>query len=100
MNQSERSPDRMIAAEHKTVSRPSQDRLHTAPVSFNASGARIMEFAAMDRAPEVGVKLEIGAAPFASHGSEQLREVFLHFGVRTVQYVPWSVPPASKRNPV
>ena len=47
-------------------------------------------------APEIGIQLEIGAAPLLSHGAEHLIEIFAGFRMRTVQHVPWSAAPAAE----
>src|SRR6185503_14374627 len=61
---------------------------------------RIVEPSAMHRAPEVRVQLEVGAAPLATHGPEDAGEVILRAGMRTVQRVPWSAPPAAEGHAV
>ena len=60
----------------------------------------IVEPAAMHRAPEIGVELEIGATPFLAHGAKELFEMPLHLGMRAVERVPWPAPPAAERHAI
>ena len=86
----------MIAAEHERVAGAAKDRRHAAPIRFDARRARIVEAAAVKRAPEIRVELEVRAAPLVPHGSEQPLEMLLHVGVRAVERVPWASPPAAE----
>src|SRR4051794_32732846 len=88
----------MIAAENKAISRTVENRLHAAAVRFDACRLRIVQLAAMHRAPEVCVQLEIRTAPLVSHRVKQRFEMPLHFGMRAVQRVPRPAPPSLKRN--
>src|SRR5688500_12712250 len=88
----------MIAAKYKTVLDTAQDRLHAATIGLDARGVRIVEATSMNRAPEVCVELEVGAAPIALHRAEESLEVLLHLGVCAVEHVPRTTPPAAKRD--
>ena len=96
VDQPERRPDRVIAAEDEAVARAAQDRLHPAAVGFDARRPRIVEASAVHRAPEVRVELEVGAAPFLPHRAEHVLEVLLHLGMRAVERVPGAAPPAAE----
>src|SRR4051812_36585769 len=88
----------MIAAEDETVARAAQDRLHPAPVGFDARGFRVGEFPAVHRAPEVGVELEVRHAPLFAHRAEDGFEMALYFGIGAVERVPGAAPPALERH--
>src|SRR5262245_46241781 len=96
MDYAKRRPDRMIAAENKAVARTFQNRLHAAPVGFDACCVRIMEPAAMDGTPEICIEFEISAAPLAPHSGEQRLEMLLDFRMCAVEHEPWTVPPAAE----
>src|SRR5262249_31268801 len=89
-------PERMIAAEEETIAGATPDRLHPAPVRFNARGPWIMKAAAMNCAPEICVKLEIGAAPFLAHRGKNCFQMTLGCRMRTVERIPWSVTPTAE----
>src|SRR5215475_4751307 len=59
VNQTETGPDRVIASEDEAIARTAEDGLHAAAVGLDARSPRVVEFAAVHGAPEVGVKLEI-----------------------------------------
>src|SRR5262245_3345757 len=63
VNQSERRPDRVIATEYETISNSVDDRSHPLAIGLDARCTFIVKVAAVNRAPEVCVELEIGAAP-------------------------------------
>src|SRR5439155_10182428 len=89
-------PQRMIAAEDERIARAAKDRLHAAAIRFDARRLRIVETAAVHRAPEVRVQLEVGAAPFLPHRAEDVREMLLRIAVRAVERVPGTATPAAK----
>src|SRR5205085_32842 len=90
----------MIAAEDEARARAPEDRLHAAPVGFDACGARIVKTAAVNRAPEVCIEFEVGAAPTFAHGAKDQRKVLLRFGVRAVEHVPRAASPAAERDAI
>ena len=92
--------DRVVAAEDERVSRAPTHRLHAAAVGFDPRGARVVEPPAVDRAPEVRVELEVGAAPLRAHGAEDGLEVGLRLGVGAVERVPGAAPPAAEGHAV
>src|SRR6185503_19114526 len=96
MNQTERGPDRMITTQHETVFDAAQYRLHAATICFDSRRARIVKATAVNRAPEVRIELEVGAAPITLHDAEELFEMLLHFRMRAVEHVPWTTPPTTK----
>src|SRR6185436_13826299 len=100
VNQPERRPDRVIATKHKAVLNAAQYRLHAATVSLDARRARVVKAAATNRAPEVCVELKVGAAPLAPHRAKKVFEVLLDLRVRAVEHVPWTTPPAAKRDAI
>src|SRR5215213_2916852 len=100
VNQSERGPDRMITTKHKTVLDAAQYRLHAAPISLDARCVWIVKTAAVNRAPEVRVELEVSASPVASHRAEEIFEMLLHFRMSAVEHVPWTMTPATERHSV
>ena len=53
-------------------------------------------FAAVNRAPVIGVEFEIGYAPLFAHGAENLGQMFLRVGIGAVEHAPGSVRPAAK----
>src|SRR4029077_3434666 len=53
VDQAERRPDWVIAAEEKAVARAANDRLHAAAVGLDACRARVVEPSAVHRTPEV-----------------------------------------------
>src|SRR5206468_11035939 len=67
MDEAQRRPDGVVAAEQEAVAGALDDRLHAAAVGLDAGGGGIVEVAAVDGAPEVGVQLEVGAAPVVAH---------------------------------
>src|SRR5882672_3078060 len=100
MNQSQRWPERMITAKDKTVRCPSANCLHPASVGFDPGGARIVKVSAMNCAPEICVKFEVGTAPFTAHGAKHRLKMLLRFGVRSVECIPGAVSPAAKRHAI
>src|SRR3982751_4865759 len=86
----------MIAAQHKTISGASQNCLHTFTVSLYTSGVRIMEVAAMNRAPKIRIQLEVSTTPLAPHRSEELLEVILNYRMSTIKHVPWTTTPSAE----
>src|SRR5687768_632385 len=70
VDKTERCPDRMITSEDESVARSSNHRAHSAPISFDPCGPRVMEQSGVNRAPEVRVKLEIRHAPTLAHRAE------------------------------
>src|SRR5215475_10125355 len=86
----------MVAAQNEAVASPTADGLHAAPISLDASGLGIVKPAAMHGPPEIGVKLEVRAAPLLAHGVESLFEMFLYFRVSSVERIPRSVAPSSE----
>src|SRR5262249_41537296 len=96
MDQAERWPDRMVAAKYESIARATKNRLHPAPVGFNTRRAWIVKTTAVHRAPEVGVELEIRAAPFAPHCAEDHFEMFLSFRMRAIERVPGAAPPSAE----
>src|SRR4051795_12519394 len=87
----------MIAAKHKTVAGPAQDRLHTSTVSLYSSRIRIMEMTAMNRAPKIRIEFEVSTAPFAPHRSKEFLEMLLNFRMSAVKHVPWTTAPTAER---
>src|SRR5436190_24213445 len=53
VNEADRRPDWMVAAEEKRGARAAHERLHAAPIRFDARRAWIVEAAAVHRRPEV-----------------------------------------------
>src|SRR5262245_66166732 len=96
MDQAERWPDRVIAAEYEAVARAAQNRLHPAPVGFNARRAWVVKTSAVHRAPEVGVELEVRTSPLAPHCAEDNFEMFPRFRVSAVERVPGAATPAAE----
>src|SRR5262249_60468647 len=90
----------MIAAKNKTISGATQNRLHPAPVCLDSRGLWITKPAAMPRTPEVGVEFKVAASPFLPHRFKHLLQVSLPFGIRSIQLLPGTVPPATKRHSV
>src|SRR5258706_2756529 len=90
----------MVATEQKRVARPTADRLHSAAVGFHARGLWVVMAAAVQGAPEVGIHLEISAAPILTHGAEHIFEMFLRTRVRAVDRVPRAVPPSAEADRV
>src|SRR4026209_857224 len=88
----------MIAAEDETVSGAAQDGLHHASVRFDTRPPGVVEAAAVDRAPEVRVELEIGHAPVAAHRAKYVFEMRLHVRMGTVEDVPRTTTPAPERH--
>src|SRR5688572_5865019 len=98
MDQPERGPDRMIASQYETVARPANDRAHPAPVSLDPRRSWIVKMPAMDRTPEVGVKLEVSNSPVLAHCAEYRLKMPLGFRMRAVQRVPGAAPPPAERH--
>src|SRR5439155_14357467 len=96
----DRRPDWMIAAENEAVAGAAANRVHSAPICVDACCRRIMKPAAVDRAPEIRVELEIATTPLAPHRPEQLLEMLLHRGMRAVEDVPRTAPPPAERDAV
>src|SRR6185369_5424506 len=90
----------MIATENKTVFHAAKNGLHAATISLDTRGAGIVELPAVNRAPEVRVEFEIGAAPLALHRAKKRLDVLLRLRVRAVEYVPWSTTPAAERHSI
>src|SRR5689334_15274251 len=84
----------MIAAEDEGVACAAEYGLHAAAVGFDAGRLRVVEAAAVHRAPEVRVELEVSDAPLPAHGAEDALEVLLDFGVGAIERVPRAVAPA------
>src|SRR5205085_7438408 len=100
VNQSERWPERMIAAENETLARASSNGPHAAPIRFDARRAPVRKMAAVHRPPEVRVELEVGAAPLTAHRAKDRFEMSLSLRVRAVQRVPGAAPPAAEGDAV
>src|SRR5205085_755507 len=100
VHEAERRPDGLIAAKDETIARAREHRLHAAPVGLDARRARVVETAAVNRAPEVRIELEVGDAPLAPHRAEDCGEVLLHCRVCAVEHVPRAVPPAAESDAV
>src|SRR6266699_4752532 len=100
MEDADRRPDRMIAAEKKRVAGAAEDRPHAAAVRLDPCRARIVQTAAVHRAPEVRVEFEVGAAPLLAHRSKQMLEMILDCRMRSIECVPWPAPPAAERHPI
>ncbi len=94
VDQAERRPDGVVAAEDEAVAGAAQDGLHAAAVGFDAGGFGIVQLAAVHGAPEVGVELEIGHSPLLSHGAEDVFQVLLHLGVGAIERVPGAMAPS------
>src|SRR5450759_2142821 len=84
----------MIAAQDEGIARAAQDRLHAAAIGFDAGGFGVVHLAAVHGAPEVGVELEIGHAPFLAHGAEDVLQVLLYLGVGAIERVPGAAAPS------
>ena len=80
----------------KLFLRPAQDRLHAAAVGFDARRFGVVESAPMHGAPEIGVELEVRAAPIGPHRAEQIFEVRLSLGVGSVERIPRAAPPSAE----
>ena len=100
VDHADRRPDRMVAAEDERVAAAAQHRRHAAPIGLDARRARIVEAAAVNRAPEVGVELEIRAAPLVAHRREDALEMRLRFRMRAVERVPRATAPAAERDAI
>src|SRR5688500_18519397 len=74
--------------------------MHPPPVGLEARGAWIVEAAAVDRAPEIRVELEVGHAPPLAHGAEDLLEMCLRARMRAVHRVPGPAAPAAEGHAV
>src|SRR5262249_60188494 len=72
------------------------DRWHPAPVGFNARRAGVVKTAAVHRAPEIRVELEVCAAPIAPHRAKDRLEMFLRFRMRAIERVPGAAPPSAE----
>src|SRR5262249_21330000 len=96
MDQAERRPDRMVAAEDEGVTRAAKNCLHAAPVRFDPGRAWIVKSAAVHRAPERRIQLEVRAAPLRAHGVKHALEMFLRTRMRAVEREPGSTPPATE----
>ena len=94
VDQAEAGPDGMIASEDEAVAGALEHGLHAAAIGFDARGFGIVEVAAVHRAPEVGVELEVSHAPLVAHGAEDGLQVLLHFGIGAVERVPGAAAPA------
>src|SRR5258707_8254693 len=97
INQTERRPDRMVAAENKTVSSAPANRFHALAIGLYTRCLGIMEPSAVHRAPEIGVKFEVSAAPLFTHSAEGLFEMLLHLRMSAVERIPRTVTPSTKR---
>src|SRR5438876_4442555 len=100
VDETRRRPDRMIAAEEKRVARAAHDRLHPATVRLDPRRVRIVETAAVHRAPEVRVELEVRAAPLLAHRRKETLEMLLDVRMRAVERVPRAATPASERHAI
>src|SRR6266481_2769495 len=96
INQTERRPDRMVAAENKTASSAPANCFHALAIGLYTRCLGIMEPSAVHRAPEIGVKFEVSAAPLLAHGVEDLFEMLLHFRMSAVERIPRTVTPSTK----
>src|SRR5258708_4224782 len=96
VNQAERRPDRMVAAKNKTVSRAAANRFHALAIGLYPRCPGIMEPPAVHRAPEIGVELEVSAAPLFAHGAEGFFKMLLHLGMSAVERIPRAVTPSAK----
>ena len=86
----------MIAAKNEAPARSATNCRQSPPISLDTSGLGIMEAATVHCTPEIGVELEIGAAPLVAHGAEYFFQVLLHFRMRPIQRVPRSMSPSAK----
>src|SRR5258708_37852657 len=100
MNQSQRWPQRMIAAEKQAVSRAAANCLHPTTIGFDTRRVGIVKVSTMDRAPEVCVEFEIGAAPVPAHRAKNHLQMSLSFRVCSVKDIPGPVPPAAEGHPI
>src|SRR6185369_13563901 len=100
MNQSQRGPNRMVAAKNETAGTAAKYRLHAAPVRLDPRCARIVKAPSMHRAPEIRVQFEVGTAPVTAHCAKDQLEMLLSFWIRAVQRVPRTTTPAAERHPV
>ncbi len=86
----------MIAAQDEGVARAFEHGGHAASIGFDARRPRIVESPSVNGTPEVGVQLEVGAAPLVAHRLEDSLEVRLSFGMRAIQRIPGSPAPAAE----
>src|SRR5262249_9719459 len=100
VNEPKRRPDRMIAAQDEGVAGAAANRFHAPAIRLYAGCPGIMKVPAVHRAPEVGVEFEVSTAPVPAHCAKNFFKVLLDLRVRTIQGVPGSVTPSSKRHPV
>src|SRR5258706_11782336 len=96
MNQSQRRPYRMVAAQDKTVVGAAQYRLDAAPIGFNPRCIRIVKAPSVYGAPKIGVEFEVGAAPLPAHRAKDQLEVFLSLRMCPVQRIPRTSPPTAE----
>src|SRR5262245_32535533 len=90
----------MIAAENKAGTCSADDRRHASAVGLDSRRARIVEAAPVHSTPEVGVELEVGAAPFPPHSPKDSFDMLLCFGMCAVKRVPRTVPPTAERDSI
>src|SRR5262245_40075963 len=90
----------MIAAKDEGIAGALQHCLHTAAIGLDACSARIVKPSAVNRAPEVCIELEIGAAPLLAHRPKDVCQVRLRVRMRAVERVPGPAAPAAKRDPI
>src|SRR5437879_13159615 len=87
----------MIAAEEKPITGAAANRPHAAAVRIDARGAAIVEAAAVHRAPEGRIELEVRAAPLPPHRPEHVLEMRPGAAMRPVDGLPRPAPPAAER---
>ena len=97
VNQTEGGPQRRIAAEQGAVGADrAQNGEHPLPVGFHCGCTPAVPPAERQRAPVVGVQLEIVAFPLLFHMAEYLVQVVECLRMGGVEYVPRSAPPAAE----
>src|SRR5262249_15797985 len=90
----EARPERMIAAEDEAVARTLQHGLHATAIGLDARSFRVVQFAAVHRAPEVGVELKVRDAPLFAHGAGDTLQVLLPLRSGAVERIPRTAAPA------
>src|SRR5262249_10130178 len=90
----------MIAPKNEAIAGAFEDGLHASTVGLDAGRGRVVKTAAMDRSPEVGVELEVGAPPFVAHRAKDSFEVCLGAGVCPIENVPGAMTPTAESHAV
>src|SRR5262245_54037581 len=90
----------MVATEQKCVAGPAPDRLHAATIGLDARSLWIVKAPAVHRTPEIGVELEVAAAPFRAHRPEYRFKMCLRARMCTVDRVPRTATPSAESHAI